>query len=72
MAQAPGNVLAHKVLELFVQEFGLTSVVGLVASVASVTADRVEATDDPEESDTAREWRQDSQSIRAIMFRLRH
>jgi hypothetical protein len=72
MAQPTGSVLAHKVLELFVQEFGLTTTVGLVASVASIVADRVEATGDPEQCDTAREWRQDGQTIRAIMFRLRH
>lgn len=72
MSPPIGNVLAHKVLELFIQEFGLTTVVGLVASAASITADRLEATQDPEQSDTAREWRQDGQTIRAIMFRLRH
>ena len=72
MAQTTESVLAHKILELFVEEFGLTTTVGLVASVASITADRVEATNDPELNDKAREWRQDGQTIRAIMFRLRH
>jgi len=72
MAQPTESVIAHRILELFVQEFGLTTTVGLVASVASIVADRVEATGDPEQSDTAREWRQDGQTIRAIMFRLRH
>lgn len=72
MAQPTESVLAHKVLEVFVQEFGLTNVVGFVASVASIMGDRAEATGDPEQSDTAREWRQDGQTIRAIMFRLRH
>ncbi|MEM9220490.1 MAG: hypothetical protein AAGD25_39980 [Cyanobacteria bacterium P01_F01_bin.150] len=72
MAQPTESVIAHKVLELFVQEFGLTTVVGLAASVASITADRLESTNNPEQADTAREWRQDGQTIRAIMFRLRH
>jgi len=72
MAQPTESVIAHRILELFVQEFGLTTVVGLAASVASITADRLEATNDPEQSDAAREWRQDGQTIRAIMFRLRH
>jgi len=72
MAQPTEGVIAHRILELFVQEFGLTTTVGLVASVASIVADRVEATGDPEQNDTAREWRQDGQTIRAIMFRLRH
>ncbi|MGD1862350.1 MAG: hypothetical protein ACFB0E_20580 [Leptolyngbyaceae cyanobacterium] len=72
MSTPPESVLAHRILELFVEEFGLTTTVRLVASVASITADRVEATDDPEQSDQAREWRQDGQTIRAIMLRLRH
>mgnify|MGYP001791680182 CR=1 FL=1 len=71
MSTPPESVIAHRILELFVEEFGLQTTVGLVASVASITADRVEATGDPEQSDTAREWRQDGQTIRAIMFRLR-
>lgn len=37
----PESVIAHKILELFVEEFGLTTTVGLVASVASIVADRV-------------------------------
>lgn len=72
MSQPTESVIAHRVLELFVKEFGLTNVVGFISSVASITADRLEATNDPEQSDTAREWRQDGQTIRAIMFRLRH
>ena len=72
MSTPPESVIAHRILELFVEEFGLKNTVGLVASVASITADRVEATNDPELNDKAREWRQDGQTIRAIMFRLRH
>lgn len=72
MSAPPESVIAHKILEVFVEEFGLQTTIGLVASVASIVADRVEATGDPEQSDTAREWRQDSQTIRMIMFRLRH
>jgi hypothetical protein len=59
MSTPPESVIAHRILELFVEEFGLKNTVGLVASVASIVADRVEATGDPEQCDTAREWRQD-------------
>ncbi|HEY9878028.1 MAG TPA: hypothetical protein V6D29_06205 [Leptolyngbyaceae cyanobacterium] len=68
---ATDKVMAHRILEVLIKELGLTNIVGMVASVASLEADRVEA-DQGDIGDEARNWRRDSQDLRGILPRLRH
>lgn len=65
---ATESVIAHRVLEVLVKELGLTQVVGLVASVASITADQIE----PDKPDEAKGYRRDAQKIRLVMPQLSH
>lgn len=68
---ASKNLIALRILEILIREIGLTNIVNMAASVASLEADRIEA-NQGDIGDDARNWRRDSQDLRSIMHRLRH